>query len=329
MGECLIIKNGNSTDTSNATASADTIINGYSCYVKDELVIGNITICATSKNILHTSEMINLKHGYYSDENIISVSTLEEETVSTAVSSDMLINNSGWSNGNLLAGSMDQIKFDGPLSFSANDQYIIPQGWHGGTNTVSQSLSIQSSTNVTPSTSNKTVCSASKWTTGDLWVVGDSKLVAGNIKNGITIFNTMGTFKGWVDSSFLICQSNSGKYNYSVSTIYNWWSWNCKRLGAAASSPRTGFSKINISGGWWNNDCWSTLIVMYTDGTKTELYHDSSQLGRSANRYDFNWGDLSLTSSKTISYFELNTYSSNVQYGQDCLPYYTTVYLKK
>ena len=42
MGECLIIKSGGGTDTSNATATKDTVLQGYSCYAKDVLVNGSV-----------------------------------------------------------------------------------------------------------------------------------------------------------------------------------------------------------------------------------------------------------------------------------------------
>lgn len=42
MGECLIIKSGGGTDTSNATATNDTVLQGYSCYAKDVLVNGSV-----------------------------------------------------------------------------------------------------------------------------------------------------------------------------------------------------------------------------------------------------------------------------------------------
>lgn len=50
MGECLIIRGGSGTDTSNATATNSTLLEGYTCYVNDELVVGNIPVKSIQKN---------------------------------------------------------------------------------------------------------------------------------------------------------------------------------------------------------------------------------------------------------------------------------------
>ena len=42
MGTCLIIKSGGGTDTSNATATADKILSGYTIYSNDNKITGNM-----------------------------------------------------------------------------------------------------------------------------------------------------------------------------------------------------------------------------------------------------------------------------------------------
>ena len=43
MGTCLIIKSGGGTDTSNATATADKILSGYTIYSNDNKITGTMT----------------------------------------------------------------------------------------------------------------------------------------------------------------------------------------------------------------------------------------------------------------------------------------------
>lgn len=70
----------------------------------------------------------------------------------------------------------------------------IPQGWHNGQGSITQSLSAQAAASVTPGTSQKTVVAAYKWVTGNQTVLGNSNLVAGNIKKNISIFGVTGTY---------------------------------------------------------------------------------------------------------------------------------------
>ena len=205
MGESLIIRSGGGTDTSEATATNDVVVTGYTCYVKDELVIGNIPIPTVDKKSLVPSEQIDLSHGYYKGTDQISASTLSDETVATAVSSDLLSTYKGWAGGNLIDGTMVN---RGAISqsFGVNASYIIPQGWHNGSGKVTQALAVQGYVGITASTGNQTVCDAGRWTTGEQWVWGDGNLVPWNIKNGVEIFGVWGNFTGWVDG-------NSGNYN--------------------------------------------------------------------------------------------------------------------
>lgn len=57
-------------------------------------------------------------------------------------------------------------------------------------------LSTQGSTTITPSTFTKTAVASGKYTTGNVYVAGDSDLVASNIKSGVSIFGVNGSYAG-------------------------------------------------------------------------------------------------------------------------------------
>ena len=67
-----------------------------------------------------------------------------------------------------------------------------------GSSTVSNTsqLSTQSGTTITPGTSQKTAVATGKYTTGPVYVAGDSDLVPSNIKNGVNIFGVNGSYTG-------------------------------------------------------------------------------------------------------------------------------------
>ena len=113
------------------------------------------------------------------------------------------------------SGYVDDEKIDGTMpnrgainySLPVQGSYIIPDGWHSGSGKVTQSLSTQAGATITPGKSNKLLCGSNKWTTGDIWVQGDTDLVAGNIKNGVNLFGVNGTYKGCVTTD-----ANIGAY---------------------------------------------------------------------------------------------------------------------
>ena len=63
-----------------------------------------------------------------------------------------------------------------------------------GTKSSTLQLNTKTGTTITPGSSEKTAISANTYALGAIKVAGDSDLEAGNIKSGVTIFNTTGTF---------------------------------------------------------------------------------------------------------------------------------------
>ena len=259
MGESLIIRSGGGVDTSNATATNNQLVEGYTCYVNDELVVGSILIKSPVNKTLYVSQSTNLESGYYVGNDVISTSSLSEETVASSEIVDILTDNNGWANGVFLNGTMVN---KGAISqaFGANASYTIPQGWHNGSGKVTQALAVQGAVGITAGTGNQTVCSAGRWTTGDLWVWGNWNLVPWNIKNGINIFGVWGNYTGWVDEGgpwynplaelnvYSYHSSSEGDkfvYRYFVRNVY-WKGWNY--FNVRLTSNKTYGSRLNIAG---------------------------------------------------------------------------------
>lgn len=256
MGESLIIRAGGGVDTSNATAKNNQLVQGYTCYVNDELVVGNIPIKSPVNKKINVSQSTSLESGYYVGSDVISTSSLSEETVASAAVPDILIDNNGWVNGAYLIGTMVN-RGAVAQSLAANGSYTIPAGWHNGSGKITQALSTQAAVNITPGTANKTACAASKWTTGNIWVVGNANLVAGNIKNGVNIFGKVGTYTGWVDNELNLggITTTAWEYNDPGSSDSDPSYWN--HLYKSGTFTSKGWTYLKINNTRWDQYWWT------------------------------------------------------------------------
>ena len=203
MGECLIIRGGGGTDTSDATATASVVLSGYTCYVNDQLIAGSMPV-QTLNQKLGAGGSVTIPAGYYDgNSSVISTSTLAEETAANAASSHILSGYNGWVNGGLVQGSMANWGNAG-ATLAANGVYWIPAGWHAGAGVVNQSLAVHWGGTYTPNTGNQVMCWAGWYTGGNIVVLGSSSLVPWNIRNGVWIFGVLGNFTGWVDSTMTV-----------------------------------------------------------------------------------------------------------------------------
>ena len=221
MGECLIIRSGGGTDTSDATPTSEVILSGYSCYVNDELVTGSMVAQNPGNQSLTPGGEYTIAEGYYDGTDEISVTSLSENTSATATADYILTGYTAWVNGSSVSGSMAN-RGNVSQSLGVNGSYTIPVGWHAGSGRVTQSLATQGGTTVTPSTSNITACPANRWTTGSIIILGSGNLVASNIRNGVNIFGVTGNFSGWIDdrSSWVVWPKASMQYPNVLSPTY-------------------------------------------------------------------------------------------------------------
>lgn len=154
-------------DTFEATATASDILKGKIAYVKGEEVVGNIET-KSSSDLTSSGATVTVPAGYYASNTSKSVSTATQATPSISVSSAGVIT----------------------ASVAQTAGYIS-----AGTKSATEELTTKAATTYIPSTSNQTIASGT-YLTGTQTISGDSDLVAGNIKNGVTIFNVTGSYTG-------------------------------------------------------------------------------------------------------------------------------------
>lgn len=103
-------------------------------------------------------------------------------------------------NGNVLTGTMPNITLPIPgITVSSGGlitaSYEAEAGYSaGGSKSGTKQLTTQAGTTITPGTSQKTAVASGRYTTGPVYVAGDSDLKAENIKDGVNIFGVTGTY---------------------------------------------------------------------------------------------------------------------------------------
>jgi len=146
MGECLILRSGG-MDTSDATATSDKILTGYTAYVKDVLIIGTMVDQGAVSQSLNPGGSYTIPVGYHDGSGKVSVSSLSANTSANAVAAYIYKDKTAWVNGSKITGTMVD---RGAVSQSLNcgGSYTIPVGYHNGNGKVTaNALSGQTSAN--------------------------------------------------------------------------------------------------------------------------------------------------------------------------------------
>jgi hypothetical protein len=128
--------------------------------------------------------------------------------------------------------------------------------------------SLQAKTNITPTTSSQTITADSGYDgLSSIQINGDTNLVAGNIKNGVSIFNVTGTYEGsgGGDSDGLITRTIS-QYSGSASIIGLYAFYSCSNLTTVSCLNCTSISNSAFFG------CSNLTTVSFPNCTTVGSY---------------------------------------------------------
>ena len=152
---------------SDATATANTILSPYTAYVGSGKIIGTIPT-NNDESVTISGASISVPAGYYAQAVSKAIDTVSQAVPSITVNSSGLITASATQD----AGYVEQ-----------------------GTESATQQLAVQGAQTITPSTSNQTIA-AQQYLTGVQTIKGDPNLLAENIKDGVSIFDVIGSYQG-------------------------------------------------------------------------------------------------------------------------------------
>ena len=229
MGTCLIIKSGGGTDTSNATATADKILSGYTIYSNDNKITGTMynvgNQCKTDTSIGSTDGTFTLWAGWnfgiwggwHDGTAVLNVGSLASSTQCDIPDTSWCLSGyTYWRNGVKYTGVMS-VQGKKEWTLGANGSQTINNGWHDGNGTVKQSIPVDTGEWFsTPTTTNQQLCWQGWYYSKNRWCWGSGNLVAENIKSGVSIFGVTGSY---VETQRYIIRNGSNTGVASFKTV--------------------------------------------------------------------------------------------------------------
>lgn len=152
--------------TTDATATSNDILASKTAYVNGTKVTGAIST-KTASNLITSGATVTVPAGYYAAEVSRSVDEVTQATPSITVDTSGLIT----------------------ATTQQGAGYVI-----SGTKSATKQLTTKGATTYTPTTTSQTIATGI-YLTGVQTIQGDANLVAGNIKNGVSIFGVTGTLQ--------------------------------------------------------------------------------------------------------------------------------------
>lgn len=210
------------TFTSDATITADYILNGFSGYANGEKITGNIPSKDAATYTPGTADQYINAEQYLSGAQKIA------------------------GDANLTAGNIAQGKeifgvtgtFTSDANATAESMQLGVSAYVNGTRVVG-TAPIQEGKTVTPTTTEQTAVASGSFTSGAVKVAGDANLVAENIKEGVSIFGVTGTLAGGGGGYVASSVNATTTFSYNIGFVPTSWIAFCQYTTSGGSGGTT------------------------------------------------------------------------------------------
>lgn len=182
----------------------------------------------------------------------------------------------------------------------------------GGTTTATEQLTTQGAQTITPTTSDQTIA-AGKFLTGAQTIEGDANLVAGNIKDGVTIFGVEGTYEG---SGGSVLTPTAGDYPVVENAGLGNAGSSLTSTGISITIPVTGtyrFKWVAARRGTGTSYTWSTRLYRTRSGTTTAIGTENSSW--TGTYWQTNSQDIAVQAGDVITVYAAGRSSSYTRAG--------------
>lgn len=167
---------------------------------------------------------------------------LQDKTVSPTTSQQTITADSGYDGLSKVTVSAMPIATQATPSITVNSSGLITAtatqaaGYvAAGTKSATKQLAFQAAKTITPKATSQIAVSSGYYTGGNITVAGDSNLVAGNIKSGVSIFGVAGSYEGSSggDTSMedgIVTKSVTSYTNNRVTSVGSYVFYQCSKL---------------------------------------------------------------------------------------------------
>ena len=198
------------TFTSDANATAESMQQGVSAYVKGQRVVGTAPIQAAKTVTPTTTEQIAVASGSFTsgevkvegDANLVAENIKEGVSI-FGVMGTLDPGSTPTPDPNLIPANVKAgVTIDGVTGTFTSDANATAESMQQGVSAyvkgqrVVGTAPIQAAKTVTPTTTEQIAVASGSFTSGEVKVEGDANLVAENIKEGVSIFGVTGTLAG-------------------------------------------------------------------------------------------------------------------------------------